>query len=369
MGARRADRARKRLTIAEIAALAGVSTATVSRVLNGKRDVSPETRLKVQRIIAAHNYQPNALARSLSLRRTHNLGLIIPHTAEYLVSFPYFSELIRGISQRANAAGYRLLLATSSSERSSEETYGEVLRGAVDGLIVVDLKVQDERLRWLRREAVPFVLIGRPLEPEPSSEVAGVNCVDSDNVGGAYRATRHLLELGHESIWLINGPPEHAVSVYRERGFRRALEEAGRGAEGRVLAGPFTVEAGYELTQTLLARTRGRSRGGIGIGIVAASDLQACGAVLALREAGLRVGADVSVVGFDDVPLARAFDPPLTTVRQPIFEIGKEAARLLIRQIEQPDAPPLQTVFPTELIVRRSTRPLLHPEGTKTGTR
>jgi DNA-binding LacI/PurR family transcriptional regulator len=344
--------AKKRLTIAEIAALAGVSTATVSRVLNGKKDVSLKTRLKIQRIIADHGYQPHALARSLSLKKTYNLGLIIPHTAEYLFSFPYFSELIRGISHHANAQGYRLLLATASSERSSADTYETVLYGAVDGLIVVDIKVQDERLKWLEREQIPFVLVGRPFQRSTMS------CVDSDNVGGAYQATRYLLELGYEEVWLINGPAEHTVSVYREQGYQRALQEAGHSSGERVLYGPFTVEGGYALAQEVLRRrshlaTKAKQKG---FGLLAASDLQACGAILALKEAGLAVGREVSVIGFDDVPLARVFDPPLTTVRQPIFEIGMEAARSLIRRIERPEAPPLQTVFPTELIVRKSTR-------------
>ncbi len=348
-------RSKKRLTITEIAALAGVSTATVSRVLNGKKDVSPRTRRRIQQLIEAYNYRPHALARGLSLKRTQNLGLIIPHTADYLFSSPYFAELIRGISQQANAQGYRLLLSTTTSEQPSQAVYDEMLQGVVDGLIVLDVKVRDSRLLWLKQEGIPFVLVGQPLDPA-FDWGTHISYVDSDNKGGAYQATRYLLELDHKEVFLLNGPKDHAVSITREQGFQQALDEAGLSQRAQVIYGEFSLESGRTFIEELLRQRRQRRN--LDFGLLAASDVQALGAIAALKEAEVAVGRNVSVIGFDDVPLARAFDPPLTTVRQPIFTIGQEAVRLLIRCLEEPEAPPLQTIFPTELIVRQSTRPL-----------
>lgn len=335
----------KRLTISEIAALAEVSTATVSRVLNGNKAVSLETRRHIQEIIADHNYQPNILARSLSLKKTHNIGLIISHTADYLFTSPYFSKLIQAISYHANSQSYRLVLSTTKGEHSPEDTYDELLHGVVEGLIVLDIQVHDKRLIWLEDNHIPFVLIGC------SPEYPNVNYVDSDNVTGAYRATKYLLELGHKKVFFLNGTPEYVVFVSRERGYRQALQEAGiQPAQGQVVYGGISVEAGYNLAQEFCHYARDD------FGLLTASDLQACGAIAALKRTGLRVGHKVSVIGFDDIPLAQALDPPLTTVRQPIYQIGVEATRILIYQVEHPDEPCIQKVFPTELVIRQSTR-------------
>ncbi len=337
----------QRLTIVEIAELAGVSTATVSRVLNGKRDVNEQTRRRIQQIIERYGFTPHALARSLSLKKTNNLGVIIPHTADYLFSSPYFAELIRGMGEYANRRSYRLILSTTSEERSSSEVYHGLLYGAVDGLLVLDVRVGDERVLWLKEAGIPFALVGQ--DPKAPS----VSFVDSDNESGAYQATKYLIELGHEEIFLVNGPQEHWVSQSREQGFRRALKEAGLSPAG-IVYGPFTVEAGFASAQEILKRA------GSDFGLLAASDLQAFGASCALKQLGLEVGREASIIGFDDVPWAQYFDPPLTTVRQPIFQIGQEAARALIGQVESPDSEPIRSVLPTQLIVRQSTR---SPDG------
>lgn len=333
----------QRLTIAEIAKLAGVSTATISRVLNGKSDVNEKTRRRIQRIIKRYGFTPHALARSLSLKKTNNLGVIIPHTADYLFSSPYFAELIRSFGQQVNSCSYRLILSTTSEERSSSEVYNELLYGAVDGLLVLDVRVGDERVCWLKGAGIPFALVGQ----DPKAE--GISFVDSDNEQGAYQATKHLIELGHEEIFLMNGPRGHWVSQSREQGFRRALKEVGLSPSG-IFYSPFTIEAGFALAQEVFKRSRRD------FGLLAASDLQAFGAINALKQLGLKVGDQVSVIGFDDIPLAQFFDPPLSTVRQPIWQIGQEAAKALIRRVESPESEPIRRILPTELIIRNSTR-------------
>jgi len=337
----------KKLTISQIAALAGVSTATVSRVLNGKEDVNDKTRLKVQRIIAEHGYRPSALARGLSLKKTDNLGLIIPDTAEYLFTSPYFSELIRGISRAANAKGFRLLLATAHTKETQEGTYRDLI-GIVDGLILLDICMGDERISYLRQWEVPFVLVGRL----PGCD--DLDWVDSDNLGGAKRATTFLLKQGHRQIAFLNGPPDQTVSFYREQGYRQAYEALGLHLDESLICNKdFSIEAGVQLTRELLARGRSFSA------VFAASDLLAFGAIQALKEAGFAIGEDISIVGFDDLPLARHCDPALTTVHQPIYEIGEAAANTLISRISGGTSPdPLQKVFRTELIVRKSSPPI-----------
>lgn len=335
----------RRLTIKEIAEIAGVSKATVSRVINGKKEVSNGTRKRIKKIIEEYNYTPSAIARGLSLKGIRNIGLVIPHTAEYLFSFPYFSELIRGISHYANTKGYRLVFATSSSESPQERVYQDMINGSVvDGVVVLDIRKNDGRLEYLHQSDVPFAIVGRSLEyPQ-------VDYVDSDNVGGAREAIEYLLKLGHREILFINGPKDHTVSINRERGYQEAFEakEVPIKKEN-IIYGDFSIDYGYKLIKSLLVKGKRFSA------LFAASDLSAMGAITALKEKGIEVGKDVSVIGFDDIPLARIFDPPLSTVRQPIYEIGKEVGRALISRIEERDREPIQKVLPTKLILREST--------------
>jgi len=335
----------RKLTIKEIAELAGVSKATVSRVLNGKGGVSPRTRRKVERVIQMYSYTPNLVARGLSLRRTGGVGLIVAHTAKRLSSHLFFLEFLRGVSHFLTEMGFRLILATADSEEDYESSCRNMAQdGFVDGAVILGIRKNDRRLRYFLKAGVPFVTVGRPIG-YPRADY-----VDSDNQGGARTATEYLLRLGHKEIFFINGPEDHVASIAREKGYKEAFNTHGVSlGEQYIVHGDFSFESGYGAVRMALAQGLEFSA------VFAASDLTAMGAATALKEAGFRVGEDISVVGFDDIPYARLFDPPLTTVHQPIHEMGEEAGRLLLLRLEGDVEGPLRKVFRTQLIVREST--------------
>ncbi|MCR4392595.1 MAG: LacI family transcriptional regulator [Candidatus Acetothermia bacterium] len=334
----------KKLTIKEIADLAGVSKATVSRVLNAKPGVSPTTRRKVEEVIKAHSYAPNLVARGLSLRRTGIIGLVVAHTARRLSSHLFFLEFLRGISRVLEGEGFRLILATADSEEDYESSCRNMAHeGLTEGVVVLGVRKNDKRLRHFLQNGVPLVTVGNPLG------YPGVSFVDADNYGGARMATEYLIGLGHERILFINGPKAHTGSLAREHGYKAALVAHGT-KEHHIVYGDFSFESGYRAIKESL------NRGYQPSGVFAASDLAAMGAIIALKEAGIRAGKDASVIGFDDIPYASFFDPPLTTVRQPISEMGEEAGRLIL-QVLRGVAAPLGKIFPTTLVVRESTVP------------
>ena len=337
---------KSKLTIQEIARLAGVSKATVSRVLNGRPGVSPATRRKVEEVISRYSYTPNLVARGLSLKKTGSIGLVVAHTAERLSSHLFFIEFLRGINEVLDERGFRLVLATAESEDRYETSCRAMAQGGVvDGAVVLGVRRNDKRLRYFVKAGIPTVAVGRPLG------FPGIDYVDADNEGGARMATEYLLRLGHEQILFLNGPRDHNASLAREKGYRRALKALGHKVdEGLIVYGDFSFESGYEAVRRFLVKGRKPSA------VFAASDLAAIGAITALKEAGLRVGTDVSVIGFDDIPYAHFFDPPLTTVHQPIHEMGKEAGRMLLLRLEgDTSAERLSKIFPTQLVVREST--------------
>lgn len=336
----------QKLTIKEIAELAGVSKATVSRVINGKPGVNPETRKKVEQVIRTHSYAPNLVARGLSLRRTGNIGLIVAHSAKRLSSHLFFLEFLQGVSRYLTEKGFRLTLTTADSEEDYESSCLNMAQGGfVDGAIILGIRKNDRRLKYFLKTGVPFVTVGRPIG-YPKADY-----VDSDNQGGAEMATEYLLRLGHKEILFINGPRDHVASIARERGYREAFNAHGVAIKDQyIVHEDFSFESGYGTVRTVLAQGRKLSA------VFAASDLTAMGAATALKEAGFRVGKDVSVIGFDDIPYASLFDPPLTTVHQPIREMGEEAGRLLLLRLRGEVQGPLNKTFRTQLIIRESTR-------------
>lgn len=335
----------KKLTIKEIARLAGVSKATVSRVLNAKPGVSPATRQKVEQVIRAHSYAPNPVARGLSLRRTGIIGLVIAHTAGRLSSHLFFLEFLRGISRVLEGEGFRLVLATADTEEDYESSCRSMAQeGLVDGVVILGIRKNDKRLQHFIQNNVPLVTVGTPLGYH------GVSFVDADNYGGARMATEYLIGLGHTRILFINGPKTHSGAIARERGYRAALAAHGI-KEQYVVYGDFSFESGYKTIKEAL------NQGNQPSAVFAASDLAAMGAIIALKEAGMRAGKDVSVIGFDDIPYASYFDPPLSTVHQPIFEMGEEAGRILIQLLKGEAPSSLGKIFPTTLVIRESTVP------------
>jgi DNA-binding LacI/PurR family transcriptional regulator len=331
-------------TLEQVAALAGVSRATVSRVVNGSPKVSPAVRAQVERAVAKLGYVPNRAARSLVTRRADSVALVVsePHTR--FLSEPFFVGMVRGVSAALAETGIQLLLLVAHDlpDRGRLERY--VVGGHVDGVLLASLHNDDLLPGVLERAGVPAVLVGRPAGTGPASYV------DADNRGGARQAVDHLARQGRRRIATITGPQDMGVGQDRLDGYRDGLRAAGlAGGDDLVEAGDFTEEGGAAAMGRLLERP-GRPVDAV----FAASDLMAAGTLRTLRAAGRRVPDDVAVVGFEDSAVARYTQPPLTTVRQPIEEMGRQATRLLLAKVAG-EAAGMHLILDVELVVRAST--------------
>lgn len=331
-------------TIREVAESAGVSYATVSHVINNTRLVSQETRERVLAAMAALNYRPNALARSLRQGKTNTIGLVLPDSAN-----PFFAEISRSIEDEAFKRGYSVFLCNTELDPQRELFYVDVLsKNQVDGIIFVAAGDQADSLDFLRGEGMPVVMIDRDL---PNVEV---DAVLTDHQLGGFLATRHLLELGHKRIACIAGPSSITPSAERITGYRKALEQAGLSAnEDLIMRGDYHAQSGMEITHSILTMDPRPTA------IFALNDLMALGALRAAAEANCSVPRDLAVVGYDDLELARFTSPPLTTIAQPKKEIGAQAVNLLAARISQRSRPPSRLVLPPELIVRRTTQQMV----------
>jgi DNA-binding LacI/PurR family transcriptional regulator len=333
----------ERPTLDQVAALAGVGRGTVSRVINGSPQVSERTRRAVEAAVEELGYVPNLAARALVTRRTDAVALVISESEERVFSEPFFAGVVRGISARVTAAGRQLVLALAAGHEQPLERY--LTPQHVDGVLLVSLHGDDPLPELLRTRGLPVVLGGRP----PSGY--GGAYVDVDNVGGARAGVAHLVARGRKRIATISGPHDMGAGQDRLAGYRAALASAGLAEDpALVVEGDFSEVSGLLAMRKLLADQPGIDA------VFAANDLMAIGALRALRDAGLRVPEDVAVVGFDDSPLARVTDPPLSTVRQPVDRMGREMADLLMRLIARADGDAHRfTVLPTELVVRASS--------------
>jgi DNA-binding LacI/PurR family transcriptional regulator len=337
---------RRRPTSADVAAAAGVSRTTVSFVLNGRTDVKipAATRERVLQAAERLGYHPHAAARQLAGGRMHVIGLVLRQSPEQVASDAVLAETLRGLAAAARLEGFRVIVEPMPPDGTDE--YATLLRARhADGLIVSGPRADDPSLVELVREGFPVVLQGHL----PDVQVASV---DVDNVSGARGAVEHLLSCGHRRIACItNAPTVYTAAGERRAGYRAALEAAGLPYDESLVAeGGFDAPSGRAAVLELVARTEFTAA-------FIASDVVALGAIGGLREAGRRVPDDVSVVGFDDIPLSAYFDPPLTTVRLPAFELGQAAGRTLLDQIAEREVPN-RTLLPTELITRASTAPL-----------
>ncbi len=332
---------RKRLTIAEVAREAGVSSQTVSRVINNRPDVSPETRQRVQLVIRRLGYQPSALARGLASRRTRTLGLITADFSDY-----FFTQVIAGAEVEARKHGYFFMLGSTERNPQDEPEYIRLLtEHHVQGILFArpSTEPDNRHLLGLLRDGVPVVTTAYHIAD------ADLTVVDVDNKDGARQATRYLLECGRHQIAMIAGPATWKSVNDRSQGYKLALEAAGVAYDpGLVADGDWSYASGYQAMQEILARGLSFS------GLFAQNDQMAIGAIRALREAGRRVPQDVAVVGYDDIPAAEYCDPPLTTIRQPMREVGEVATRLLIQAIEKPEITQGEVVLKAELIRRCS---------------
>ena len=336
----------RRTTITDVARAAGVHPSTVSRVLNGRAELSllPETR---ERVVAAANrlgYRPSALARSLRLRRTFTLGMLVPD-----ITNPFFPPIIKGVEDTAHARGYNLILCNTMDSSEREATYLRVLRERqVDGLLIASSFMADSTISELRREKFPYVLLNRATRG--SDDLA----VLPNNREGTAAGIDHLVELGHRRIGLVGGPQTTMTGQERLANARAALRRHRLAADDAMvaIADGFSEDAGYIAARHLL-------RGGEApTAIFTANDLIALGTLRAAREAGLVVPDDLSIVGFNDIPQADLFDPPLTTVHVPQLEMGAKAASLLIAQLEREPIAQRRVVLDATLVIRGSTAPV-----------
>ncbi|MFG3281785.1 LacI family DNA-binding transcriptional regulator [Streptomyces sp. NPDC048111] len=332
-----------RPTLEAVAALAGVSRATASRVVNGGTGVRPPLVDKVRQAVEELGYIPNPAARSLVTRRTGAVAVIVAEPETRFFSDPFFSQQIRGISKELAAHDSQLVLLLVEGP----DDYGRISRyltgGHVDGALAFSLHDDDPLPAITRGAGMLTVFGGRPGFP------AAVPYVDADNRGGAREAVRHLRSLGRRHIAHIAGPLDQTASTDRLAGYRDMLPEAN---PELVAEGSFTAESGARAMSELLARHPELDA------VFAANDLMASGALRVLREHGRRVPEDVALVGFDDMAsVAEATDPPLTTVRQEIEEMGRLMARLLLRVLDQGGTEavsPASVITPTTLIRRAS---------------
>ncbi len=337
-----------KITIADIAEKAGVSKATVSRVLNNRPEgVGAETRLRIQKIVGDTGFQPSGLARGLATGKSRTVGLIIPN-----ITNPYFPMLVRGVEDALNQSGYSLLLCNSSGDIVREKNYVRVLmEKGVDGVILDSAEPDcDCQVELLEEKGLPFVLLDRLAEGR--SRRFGVVV---DNRQGARLAAGHLYSRPGCSLFFLNGPADLSQSVLRRAGVEDVWREKGLpDAALRVLNGDYSIDSGFRLTGELLDQA---ASGGLPFSaIFAGNDLMAVGAIRALKERGIAVPAQVEVIGFDDIELAHLVEPPLSTVSQPALEMGARSAELLLRLIDGKIPRPRTLVMMPKLVLRGTTR-------------
>jgi DNA-binding LacI/PurR family transcriptional regulator len=347
----RAAPGQARCTLEDVAARAGVSRATVSRVVNGSTQVSEAVRRAVEAAIDEMGYAPNRAARSLAGSRSETVALVVTEPSVRLFADPFFAASTLGVTRVLAGTRYQLVLLMIGADDDRARVERHLLRGGADGALVLSARAHDPLPGRLAAAGVPCVTAGRPsgVSAEGAPDRPAVGYVDADNVGGAEAAVAHLVARGRRTVGTVAGPSDMAPGADRRTGWEKALREAGRpvGA-GLVAEGDFTRAGGQAATAALLARLPAID------GLFAASDLMALGALDAMRAAGRHVPDDVAVVGFDDSELARTAEPPLTTVRQPIEQLGAEMAQLLLAQLDE-GAPPTGVVLRTELVVRSSS--------------
>ena len=331
------------VTIKDIAKRTGKSITTVSRALHGYDDVSLETREMIERVAAEMGYTPNLLAQRLQKQRTDTLGFILP-TFGPRFSDPFFSEFLAGIGSSATKYGYDILVSTQPPGDKELEVYRRKVTGRqVDGFVVVRTRCHDQRIQYLTTTKTPFVAFGR------IEEEIDYPFVDEDGVMGMKALVEHLVGLGHKQIAYISPSLEYTFARYRLRGVQEALAAAGLTIPQEYLVfGDLTQRSGKARAQQLLQLSRPPTA------IIAGNDLMAFGAMSAAQERGLKVGEDVAIAGFDDIPMAETSHPSLTTMHQPIYKIGQMLTEMLIKIIQGDPLESRQIILQPQLVIRRS---------------
>ncbi|MER5882739.1 LacI family DNA-binding transcriptional regulator [Streptomyces sp. NPDC001941] len=331
-----------RPTLEEVAARAGVGRGTASRVINGSPRVSERTRAAVEAAVAELGYVPNRAARTLAANRADALALVVPEPETRFFAEPYFSDIVRGVGAALADTEMQLLLTLAGNDRERRRLAQYLASHRVDGVLLVSVHADDPLPELLVELGIPVVVSGRRSAEEP------LPSVDSDNLAGARSAVAHLAARGRTRIATITGRMDVYGARCRLDGYREALTTEGL-APDRVAEGDFTEAGGRRAMTELLARWPDLDA------VFAASDVMAAGARRVLRESGRRIPDDVALVGFDDSAIARHMDPALTSVRQPIEEMGRAMTGVLLREISRPSDTPPSLVLPTRLVVRDSS--------------
>ncbi|TDT63380.1 LacI family DNA-binding transcriptional regulator [Fonticella tunisiensis] len=332
------------VTIKEVAERAGVSPSTVSRVISDSPRISDETKQKVRRAMEELGYHPNAIARSLVNRATNTIGIVMPRSAEDVFLNPFFPEALRGIAKCTHDEGFCVLLTTGNSDDEQIESLLSVVRGGrVDGVILMYSKLDDPILEMLTEMNIPFSMIGRPTISED------INFVDNDNVNAAYEAANYLISMGHRRIGLINGSLNLVVSIDRYEGYKRALAKNKIELdESIIMSSEFVQEGGYESMKKMLSVENPPSA------VLVTDDLIAFGAIRAARDMKVKIPDEMSIISFNNIPLADFATPPLTSVDINAYSLGYKAAKLVIDDIKGKKHKPSCYIVETRIVFRDS---------------
>ncbi len=333
------------VTIKDVAKAAGVDPSTVSRVIAGHPRISGKTKEKVLMVMAELEYHPNAIARSLANRSTRTIGVVMPSEMEQVFVNPFFTEVMRGIGVSAFKRGYYVLLSTwGGGEDEYKATQRLVDEKRVDGLILLTSRVGDKTIESLKKKRFPFVVVGKPAKMED------VSWVDNDNVEAGYAAADYLARQGHTKIGFIGGAFSYVFICERFKGYKKALDANGLVFRKEHLGVDELLEDGGRRAMEKLLQASDRPTA-----VVTADDLMAFGAVRCIKEAGMRVPEDIAVIGFNDTPLARYMDPPISSVEIFVFDLGYHAGEVLIDQLEGSDGHKKHIMIPTRLVLRQSS--------------
>ncbi len=335
------------VTIKDVAREAEVSPSTVSRVISDSSQISCKTKEKVRTVMDKLGYHPNAIARSLVNQRCNSIGLVMSRPTDRALANPFFTDIIQGIAAATQQENFSLMLTSADSyESETRDALNLVKKRQVEGLILMASRLSGDLINTLVRENYPFVLVGR------SREHSQIPRVDNNNIGAVKDAVKELIARGYSNIAFLSGPQDYVVCQDRLQGYREAMVEAGLAYRPELVSyAEFSYEAGFKEARNLFARYRQK----IDL-IFGADDLLALGALRAAEARGWRVPEDIGVIGFNDTPAASLVNPGLTTIRIPIKEMGKRAARMLISIIEDHNYQGEEVIIPTEIIWRNSVR-------------
>ncbi|MGI5858838.1 MAG: LacI family DNA-binding transcriptional regulator [Tepidanaerobacteraceae bacterium] len=330
------------VTIKDIARMTGVSITTVSKIINKKdEDISDKTRERVLKIIDDYNYIPSALATGLVTKKTNTIGLLVPD-----ISNAFFSELARGVEDGANCEGYNVILCNTDDDPDKEIEYLNVLKVKhVDGIIFLSAALSNHSaIKQLNRKGFPVVALDRALDAE------NIMAVYLDNVTGGYIATKHLTEFGHKKIGCITGPLKNKLAKHRFEGYKKTLEEMHISFDSNlVYEGDFKTKSGEKGAKELIKFGA--------TAVFACNDMMAYGAYKVIQEQGLTIPQDISIVGFDDIYISEILMPPLTSIKQPSYEMGLMSAAMLIKNIKGEQLKDTKVEYKPILSARKSVGP------------